>query len=147
GNLVGLTGRADNAPQSGGDDRVGTHSLMTPYKGQRSDRYHRYDRSEEWRSTMSFLMTRPWLRRSMLALVAVLGVGGTLTANPAPANARVWVSVGGPWGGYYYGSRHYYYGHAYPVYYGRYLGRPDWRGAYNLRHDNWCRWHPYRCGW
>jgi hypothetical protein len=86
---------------------------------------------------MSFLMTRPWLRRSMLALVTVLGLGGALTANSAPANARVWVSVGGPWGGYYYGPRYHYYYRPYRVYY----GNPHWR------HANWCRWHPYRCYW
>lgn len=84
---------------------------------------------------MSFLLGRPWLRRVGVVLVATLALGGALTATSTPAEARVWVSFGVPFGGYYAPPPPaYYYYRPYPVY-------------YRHHHRHWCYWHPYRCGW
>ena len=87
---------------------------------------------------MSSLNGQAWLRRFGLVLATVLTLG-TLTAASKPADARVWVSVGVPFGGYYYAPPVYTYP-AYPAYYGY---GPGWR------HARWCRWHPYApsCHW
>lgn len=86
---------------------------------------------------MSFLAGRPWLRRFGLALVTVLGLGGAMTAGSSPADARVWVSFGVPFPGFYAPPppAYYYAPPAYPVYYRPYR-----------HHRHWCYWHPYRCG-
>lgn len=84
---------------------------------------------------MSSLIGRTWFRRSGLALAAVLSVGA-LTAASQPADARVWVGFGAPFGGYYYAPPPppvY----SYPAYYGY---------GWNWRHARWCRWHPYAPG-
>ncbi len=98
---------------------------------------------------MTALKLKPWSRRLAVAAVAVAGLAAPMAAS-APAQARVFVSVGVPgfWG--YYGPRHYpypaYYGYApYPYYYGYpyayparvYFGRP-WYGHPYL-HGRWHR--------
>ena len=89
---------------------------------------------------MSFLSERPRLRRLGLALAAVMGIGGALTAISQPANARVWVSVGVPFVGYYAPPPPAYYYRPYRPYY-------PYRAYYAPRGRNWCYWHPYRCRW
>lgn len=86
---------------------------------------------------MSFLAGRPWLRRAGLAIVAAAGLAGAMTTTSKPAEARVWVSVGIPFGGYY----------APPPYYYRPYYRPYYRAYYPRHHRHWCYYHPYRCGW
>ena len=78
---------------------------------------------------MSSLVGRSWFRRVGLAVAAVLGIGA-LTAASQPADARVWVSFGVPFGYYYAPPPPPVY--AYPAYYG-----------WGWRHARWCRWHPY----
>lgn len=90
---------------------------------------------------------RRWLGRVAAIAIAASGVAA-LTLPAAPAQARVFVSVGVPgvWGYYgpaYYGYAPYpYYGYryAYPagVYIGRpFYGHPYWRG-------HWRYWHGRR---
>ena len=79
---------------------------------------------------------RTWFRRFGLVLAIVLSLG-TLTAVSQPADARVFVSFGVPFGVAYYPPPPppvY----AYPVHYGS-----GWR------HARWCHWHPYApsCHW
>ena len=81
---------------------------------------------------------RTWFRHFGLVLAAVLGLG-TLAAVSQPADARVFVSFGVPFGyGYYPPPPPPVY--AYPAYYGR---------GWGWRHARWCRWHPYApsCHW
>ena len=85
---------------------------------------------------MSSLNGQAWLRRFGLVVATVL-ILGTLTAASQPADARVWITVGGPFGYYAPPPPPVY---TYPAYYGYGSG---WR------HARWCRWHPYApsCHW
>ena len=79
---------------------------------------------------MSSLNGQAWLRRFGLVLATVLTLG-TLTAASQPADARVWITVGGPFGYYVPPPPPVY---TYPAYYGY---------GWGWRHARWCRWHPY----
>ncbi len=96
---------------------------------------------------MTALKLRPWLKRLAVAACAVAGLSAPMIAS-APAQARVFVTVGapGPWGYYaprYYGYAPYpyYYGYpyAYPV--GVYFGRPFYGRPYPYWHGHWRYWH------
>jgi hypothetical protein len=78
---------------------------------------------------MSSSIGRRWFRRSGLALAALLSLGA-LAATSQPADARVWIGFGIPFGYYYAPPPPPVY--AYPAYYG-----------WGWRHARWCRWHPY----
>jgi hypothetical protein len=80
---------------------------------------------------MSSSNGQAWLRRFGLVLATVFGLGTLiLTAVSQPADARVWVGFGVPFGyGYYPPPPPVY---AYPADYG-----------WGWRHARWCRWHPY----
>lgn len=93
--------------------------------------------------------SKPRRGLARLAAIAIAASGvAALTLPAAPAQARVFVSVGvpGPWGYYgpaYYGYAphpHYYgYPYAYPA--GVYVGRPFY-GPY--WHGHWRYWHGRR---
>lgn len=88
---------------------------------------------------MSLLSKYPWLRRSVAALVTLIGLSAVSAATD-PAAARVWVgfNFGAPWAyapGYYYAPRY-----PYPAYYG-----PPVYHHRHWRHRRWCWHHPYRC--
>lgn len=100
---------------------------------------------------MAALKLNPWSRRLAAATIVVAGLAAP-TVVSAPAQARVFVSIGvpGPWGYYapryypYYGYAHYpyYYGYpyAYPagVYIGRpFYGYPYWHGHRRYWHRRW----------
>ena len=69
---------------------------------------------------MSLISRTPWLKRLVVALVALLSIGA-LTVPSAPAKARVFVGfgIGAPVGWGYYAPYYGYYGYPYyPAYYG-----------------------------
>jgi hypothetical protein len=85
---------------------------------------------------MDVSKSRQWVGRVAAVAIAASGCAA-LTMPTAPAEARVFVSVGVPgiWG-YYPGPRYYpypaYYGYPYAYPAGVYFGRPYYR-----------HWHPY----
>ena len=91
---------------------------------------------------MSFLLSNAWVKRSALALFTMLSIGA-MTVPSAPAQARVFVSVGigapGAWG--YYPPPPYYGYYGYPYYrthygYPRFFVGPGFGPYY--------RWHRWR---
>ena len=97
---------------------------------------------------MTVLELKPWLRRAAVAAVTVAALAAPMVAS-APAEARVFVSVGVPGWGYYappYYPYRGYYGYAPYSYYGYpyayparvYFGRP-WYGHRYRWHGRWYR--------
>ncbi len=104
---------------------------------------------------MAVVKSRRWVGRLAAVTIAASGLAA-LTLPAAPAEARVFVSVGVPgvWG-YYPGPRYYpypsYYAYRpYPYYYGYpyaypagvYFGRPFYHRWHPYWHGRWhARWH------
>jgi hypothetical protein len=79
----------------------------------------------ELRPTMNAPTNTSWRARLLFAGIAGALTIGVIAALPSPAQARVWVSVGGPCCGWYGPGAYYGYGYYPPYYYG--YGSP---GAY-----------------
>ena len=96
-----------------------------------------------WRTIVSILTRNSWLRHLAVLLIAVVGLGA-MTLPSAPAQARVFVSVGIPFPGvgYYAPAPYYPYGYyGYPAY-GYYPGDFYIGGAFGPHHHRY--YHHWR---
>ncbi len=83
---------------------------------------------------------RPWVKQLGLAAVAALAIGA-VALPAAPAEARVYASVGVPYGAYYAPSPYYYYPAPAVSY-----GPCGWGWHWVPAHWNrWGRWVPGHC--